>query len=247
MTTRTFLEIKRDFGPLVDKALRVLKPKTPLPRDLFFALIRAESQGSIGEPAGVTTGQSNRATLPTSDGGEVREIRCLGLMQVSPALVKRWNSDNPKRTIYADDMRGTTIDAAYKQILVGIQAYIKNLNAVRRWWPVGHRWPRTALNEDHCALALVAYNFGIFSLRTIMSDTDAKTYDGLAKRYGIKRKWGKSMPLYYTHKILRLWRRRGKWPWARKKQSPPEKQNRTTSVLTWLAVGAIGYLVMRGR
>jgi hypothetical protein len=132
-----------------------------IPADLILAIIQHESRGTCGR---ISTGTTRtKADLEKSDGSIVPGYNhALGLMQVIPANIARWNEKaSPQNKAYFDDMTGADQRAARLQIRLGAWIFASNVRLLHDYDPLLFPGvsPGSATPEQ-LRLALVSYAIG---------------------------------------------------------------------------------------
>lgn len=132
-----------------------------IPPDIVLAIIKNESAGQAGRPAGRTCRKAGRGDLPLASGGSKYVDRAFGLMQCIPAVYLGWNRNHPDQTVYFEDASGTNERAARLQIRVGCWQFASGVHLLHRYDPhtFTARSPGGA-GPEQLKLALVAYAVG---------------------------------------------------------------------------------------
>lgn len=208
------------FPPLVERWRHLVELESGLPVNVVLAVIKKESSGIAGEIAKKKTKYC--VDLPLRFGGTRRSCHALGLMQVIPKNVEHWNKTH--KTIFYEDMTGTSSAAAKIQIRIGSSILRGNLTALHTWYPVLFPWPEWELTDDQMMIGLMGYLWGmprVFPfLKELRSQFVPITFDELARQWPQMGEPGKNRPLKYA---MRVEKSVSKWGGGLMTKSPPTK------------------------
>jgi len=181
-----------------------------IPPDLVLAVIRNESNGVAGLPAGVQS--KSRDYLPTVGGGQHWVDRAYGLMQTVPGTVLGYNKHEQAKADFDpltlatwEDISGTDERAARIQIRAGCYYLAAANHLIHNAHPEAA--PAASLSNagmDQIRIVLTAYAVGagatIKKLDQLKSDGKALTFSNLATSFP---NWGgqSNRPIYYANKV----------------------------------------------
>jgi soluble lytic murein transglycosylase-like protein len=181
-----------------------------IPPDLVLAVIRNESNGVAGLPAGVAS--KSKDYLPTASGGEHYVDRAYGLMQTVPATVLGYNQHEQSKPNFDpvtlatwEDISGTDERAARIQIRAGCYYLALANHLIHKAHPEAA--PAASLSEakpDQIRIVLTAYAVGagatIKKLDQLKAEGKAATFSNLAASFP---NWGgkSNRPIYYANKV----------------------------------------------
>ena len=142
------------FGVKVEQWRNLVRQEAAgIPVDLVLGIISHESGGTSGR---IGERKTKCALIPSASGPR-RVCRALGLMQVVPSNVARWNTDRPGQVVAYEDMTGKTTTAARKQIQLGIFILRRSLAWLRRY---SFPWPSGRLSDEQIRVGLMVYAWG---------------------------------------------------------------------------------------
>lgn len=142
------------FGVKVERWRSLVRQEAAgIPEDLVLGIIWRESAGT----SGAIGRRKTKCALIPSAGGIERVCRALGLMQIAPGNIARWNTDRPGQVVTYEDLTGKTTMAARKQIQLGIFILRRSLAWLRRY---GFPWPSGNLNDEQIRIGLMVYAWG---------------------------------------------------------------------------------------
>jgi hypothetical protein len=153
-------------APIVDSALgRLWLP-------VVMAIIEHESKGVIGAPAGKETAHAGIYTK--RDKTTIRVKIAGGLMQTIPNVVFDF-AKAKSRTIYFEDIFGSSIDDAKKQIEIGVWLLKRQINNVSKYMKItadhGSR-----INENALRFIISCYAVGGPATTALLDDLKANGY-----------------------------------------------------------------------
>lgn len=124
-----------------------------MPVDLVLGVIWKESRGVPG----VLGGRKTRCANIPSEIGPRWTCRALGLMQIVPKNVARWNTAHPLSPVSYEQMTGTSTAAARTQIKLGIAFLRDSLAWLKQY---GFGWPGAPLSDEQIKIGLMTYAWG---------------------------------------------------------------------------------------
>lgn len=221
-----------------------------IPPDLILAIIKHESNGTIGRPGGVNTKCGN---VPTVNGGVKKVCKAFGLMQVIPSTVAYYNSQqsNPNNKATFEDISGTDERAARIQIKIGCFYLAFANHFIHKLYPLD--FPAFSLSSatpDQIKVALTAYAVGHGALKQkldALKDEKRKlSFDNLKKYFPT---WGQNKagkwinrPLHYAN-VVNKWFQSDHTQTGSPGQSTGlmARTKKTAKKNSWILIPLLGY------
>lgn len=152
------------FGARVEQWRNLVRQEAAgIPVDLVLSIIFHESGGTSGR---IGERKTKCALIPSASGPR-RVCRALGLMQIVPRNIARWNIDRPGQVVTYEDMTGKTTMAARKQIQLGIFILRRSLAWLRRY---GFPWPAAKLVDEQIKIGLMIYLWGSGNMKPYLDE-----------------------------------------------------------------------------
>jgi len=216
------------FPERVEKWRSLTRSIAPdLPEDIVLAIIWHESNGKVSGLVG--QGKTRCGVLPLRGGGSERICHALGLMQVIPGNIAKWNERHPNGIVYLDDMLSLDPYPAKKQITLGANILRGAFAHLHRYWPRVFPWPEGVLTDDQIRIGLMSYAYGQGrigpKLTQLQNEGLPLTFDNFAERWPTLG-YPQNRPVHYSQ-----------WVWARAhgQKGPPRRPAQPTKPVTEVA------------